>query len=159
AYSSFSSTPLAAASIGQVHEAELPGGQKVVVKVQRPEIEKIIDTDVSLLTFLAELLERYIPETRIVGPKIIVNEFFRSLSQELDFKVEANNMSKIAENLVEFPDIVIPRVFKNLSTHRVLTLEKIEGIRVNDLKAMDAAGVDRKRIVEVGARAFFKSVM
>jgi ubiquinone biosynthesis protein len=159
AYSSFNPSPLAAASIGQVHEAELHGGQKVVVKVQRPEIGKIIDTDVSLLAFLAGLLERYVPETRIVGPRIVVNEFFRTLSQELDFKVEANNMSKIAENMLEFPDIVIPRVYKDLSTHRVLTLEKLEGIRVNDIKALDAAGIDRKRVVEIGAKAFFKSVM
>jgi ubiquinone biosynthesis protein len=159
AYTSFNPKPLAAASIGQVHEAELLGGQRVVVKVQRPEIGKIIETDVSLLVFLAGLLEKYIPETRIVGPKIVVNEFFRTLSQEIDFKVESNNMSKIAENMVEFPDIVIPRVYKAHSTHRILTLEKLEGIRVNDIKAIDAAGVDRKRIVEVGAKAFFKSVM
>lgn len=159
AYSSFNEAPLAAASIGQVHEAELPGGQKVVVKVQRPEIGRVIDTDVSLLAFLAGLLEKYIPETRVIGPKVVVNEFFRTLSQELDFKVEANNMSKIAENMAGFPDIVIPRVYKALSTHRVLTLEKFEGIRVNDVKALDAAGVDRKRIVEIGAKAFFKAVM
>ncbi len=158
-FSTFSEAPLAAASIGQVHEAELPGGQRVVVKVQRPEIGKIIDTDVSLLAFLAGLLEKYVPETRIVDPRIVVNEFFRTLSYELDFKVEANNMTKMAENMHGFPDIVIPRVFKQLSTHRVITLEKLDGIRVNDLKALDVANVDRKRIVELGARAFFNSVM
>ncbi|MCM2322686.1 MAG: AarF/UbiB family protein, partial [Oligoflexia bacterium] len=159
AYASFSEAPLAAASIGQVHEAVLLTGEKVVVKVQRPEIERIIDTDVSLLAFLASLLEKYIPETRVVGPRTIVDEFFRTLSYELDFVVEANNMGKMAENMKSFPEIVIPRVFKALSTHRVLTLERLEGIRVNDLKAMDAAGIDRKHIVDVGARAFFKSVM
>lgn len=159
AYSTFNENPLAAASIGQVHEATLLDGSRVVVKVQRPDIEKIIDTDVSLLAFLAGLLEKYVPETRVIGPKTVVNEFFRTLSQELDFIVEANNMSKIAENMSEIEGIVIPRVYKTLSTHRVLTLEKFEGIRVNDLKAVDAAGVDRKLIVELGARAFFKSVM
>lgn len=159
AYTTFNEAPLAAASIGQVHEATLLDGSHVVVKVQRPDIDKIIDTDVSLLAFLAGLLEKYVPETRVLGPKTIVNEFFRTLSQELDFVVEANNMSKIAENMSEIEGIVVPKVYKNLSTHRVLTLEKFEGIRVNDLKAVDAAGIDRKAIVELGARAFFKSVM
>ncbi|MCM2279080.1 MAG: AarF/UbiB family protein [Oligoflexia bacterium] len=159
AYASFAESPLAAASIGQVHEATLPTGEKVVVKVQRPEIEKIIETDVSLLAFLAGLLEKYVPETRIVGPRVIVDEFFRTLAYELDFVIEANNMGKISENMKVFPEIVIPKVYKPLSTKKVLTLEKLEGIRVNDLKAMEAAGIDRKRVVDVGARAFFKSVM
>jgi ubiquinone biosynthesis protein len=159
AFSFFDPNPLAAASIGQVHEARLPGGQSVVVKVQRPEIAKIIDTDVSLLAFLAVLLEKYVPETRIVGPRTIVEEFFRTLNYELDFVVEANNMGKMAENLASIPEVVIPRVYKKLSTHKIITLEKFDGIRVNDLKALDAAGIDRKRVVEIGARAFFKSVM
>jgi ubiquinone biosynthesis protein len=158
-YSFFNSEPLAAASIGQVHEAVLLTGEKVVVKVQRPEIEKIIETDVSLLAFLAGLLEKYIPESRIIGPTIIVDEFFRTLSYELDFVVESNNISKISENTIENPEIVIPKVYKHLSTHKILTLEKLEGLRVNDIKALDAAGIDRKRIVEIGAKAFFKWVM
>ncbi len=159
AYSSFEPTPLEAASIGQVHEATLPSGEKVVVKIQRPEIEKIIETDVSLLAFLAGLLEKYVPESRIIGPRIIVEEFFRTLSYELDFVVEANNMGKMAQNMVSLPDIVIPKVYKTLSSQKILTLEKLDGIRVNDLKALDAAGIDRKKVVEIGARAFFKSVM
>jgi ubiquinone biosynthesis protein len=159
AYSKFDPVPIGAASIGQVHTATLNTGEQVVVKVQRPEIDKIIDTDVSLLAFLAGLLEKYVPETRVISPKTIVNEFFRTLSFELDFVVEANNMSKMAENMAALPEVVIPKVYRALSTDKVLTLERLEGIRVNDLKALEAAGIDRKRIVEVGARAFFKSVM
>ncbi len=159
AYSFFDPHSLAAASIGQVHVAKLLTGEDVVVKVQRPEIQKIIETDVSLLAFLAGLLEKYVPESRIIGPTTIVNEFFRTLSFELDYVVEANNMAKIAENMAVVPDVVIPRVYKELSTHKILTLEKLVGVRVNDLKALDAAGIDRKRIVEIGAKAFFKGVM
>jgi ubiquinone biosynthesis protein len=159
AYSSFDPVPLAAASIGQVHMAVLKTGEKVVVKVQRPEIDRVIETDVSLLAFLAGLLEKYVPETQIIGPKVIVNEFFRTLSYELDFVVEANNMSKMAENMASMPEIVIPKVYKDLSTDRILTLEHLDGIRVNDIKALDAAGIDRKQVVQIGARAFFKSVM
>ena len=159
AYVFFDPKPLAAASIGQVHNATLPNGDKVVVKVQRPEIEKVIETDVSLLAFLASLLEKYVPESRMIGPSVIVDEFFRTLSSELDFVVEANNMSKMAENMRSSPEIVIPKVYKHLSTGKILTLEKFEGIRVNDLTALEAQGIDRKKIVEIGARAFFKGVM
>jgi ubiquinone biosynthesis protein len=159
AFSDFSRIPLAAASIGQVHEATLKTGEKVVVKVQRPEIQKIIETDVSLLAFLAGLLEKYVPESRVLSPSMIVDEFFKTLSYELDFVVEANNTAKIAENMKAFPEIVVPKVYKHLSTPKILTLEKLEGIRMNDVAALDRAGVDRKRIVELGARAFFKSVM
>jgi ubiquinone biosynthesis protein len=159
AYASFSETPLAAASIGQVHEATMHTGEKVVVKVQRPDIAKIIDNDISLLAFLANMLEKYVPESRILNPRVVVDEFFRTLSYELDFVIEANNMAKMAENLAEFEEVLVPKVFRHLSTASILTLEKFEGIRVNDLKALDAAGIDRKRLVEVGSRAFFKSVM
>jgi ubiquinone biosynthesis protein len=159
AYASFNENPLAAASISQVHEAVLKTGERVVVKVQRPEIQKIIDTDVSLLAFLARLLERYVPETRVAGPATIVDEFFRTLAYELDFVVEANNMEKIGENMREFSEIVIPKVYKNLSTHRVLTLERLDGVPLNNIEAVERAGIDKKKLVAVGASAFFKSVM
>lgn len=159
AFASFSEVPLAAASIGQVHEAVLHTGEKVVVKVQRTGIERTIQNDISLLAFLAGLLERYVPETKLVSPSVIVDEFFRTLSQELDFILEASNMTRIAENLADFPGIVIPRVYSTHSTRHILTMEKLEGIRVNDLAALDAAGIDRKAVVELGARAFMKAVM
>jgi ubiquinone biosynthesis protein len=158
-YAIFNENPLASASISQVHEATLKSGERVVVKVQRPEIQKIIDTDVSLLAFLARLLERYVPETRVVGPATIVDEFFRTLAYELDFVVEANNMGKIAENMREFPEIVIPKVYKALCTQRILTLERLDGVPLNNMEAIDRAGIDRKKLVDVGARAFFKTVM
>ncbi len=159
AYAEFDEAPLAAASIGQVHKAILHSGEKVVVKVQRPEIARAIQNDIGLLALIATALERYVPETRIIGPKVIVEEFFRTLTWELDFKVEANNMQKMAENLAVFPEVAIPKVYKHISTQKVLTQERFEGIRVNDIAAIDAAGIDRKHIVAVGARAFFKAIM
>lgn len=151
--------PLASASIAQVHEAVLRSGEKVVIKVQRPDIDRIVLQDINILTFVAALLERYVPETRILNPSIFVSEFFRTLSFELDFVVEANNIQRISENMAALPDIVIPRVFSSLSSHRVLTLQRLEGIRVNDIPAIDAQKIDRKRIAKLGARAFFKAVM
>lgn len=159
AYAYFNPQPLASASIGQVHEARLHSGEKVVVKVQRPDIRRTIENDVALLTFAARLLERYIPEARIFNPSMIVDEFFKTLAYELDFVIESNNMRKMAENLVTIPDVVIPTVYKELSTDKIITMEKFEGIRVNDLEALDRAGINRKLIVHTGARAFFKTVM
>ena len=155
----FNKAPLASASISQVHEARLHTGERVVVKVQRPGINKIVQTDVSLLTFFASLIEKYIPESRVVSPNIIVDEFFKTLSLELDFYVEANNICKMAQNMESISEVLIPTVYKDLSTHKVLVLEKIEGIRANNIAAIDAAGIDKKHVVAVGARSFFKSVM
>lgn len=159
AYASFDEKPLAAASIGQVHAATLPTGEKVVVKVQRPDIQKIIETDVSLMQFLAGLLERYVPEARVANPRVFVEEFFQTLEYELDFVIEAANITKMSENLASVPEVVFPKVYKSHSTTKVLTMERFEGIRVNDVAALDQAGVDRKFIVSAGARAFFKSVL
>lgn len=158
-FASFEKNSLAAASVSQVHLATLHGGERVVVKIQRPEIQKIIDTDVSLLAFLAAMLEKYIPESRVFAPNVIVREFFRTLSFELDFAIEANNMRKIATQLKDFPDIVIPKAYSEYSTHKILTLERLEGIPFNHPAGLDQAGIDRKKLLDIGARAFFKCVL
>lgn len=156
---SIEQTPLASASISQVHQAQLKSGEKVVLKVQRPGIQRQIENDIALLDTLARALEKYIPEIRVINPTVVVREFFRTLSYELDFTVEANNMRKFANNLRSIPEIVVPKVYKDLSTTRVLTLECLEGVRVNDLQALDQAGIDRARIAHIGAKAFFHSIM
>ena len=159
AYAEFSKEPIAAASIAQVHSARLHTGESVVVKVQRPGIDKIIEQDVALLDFLAKLLEKYVPESRIMSPTVVVDEFFRSLHQELDFHIEANNISRITENLKDYPDLVLPKVYKNLSRKKVLTLERFEGIPLKNIDAIRASGTDLKRLNEIGARAFFKTIL
>ena len=154
-----SDTPLASASIGQVHEAVLITGEKVVIKVLRPDIRKVIQTDISLMTWLADLFEKYFPELRVLNPKVFVEEFFKTLQYELDFKIEANNIAKIAKNLEEFKDLVFPKVYASLSTHDVLTLERFEGIRLNDKEAILNAPIDRRKIAEAGARGFLYSLL
>lgn len=158
-FRSLSTSPLAAASIAQVHEAVLKTGEKVVLKIQRPEIRRIIEQDISILTGMARLLEKYVPETRVLSPQILAEEFFRTLAQELDFRVEANNMAKISDNFKNMPEIVVPKIYRELSGERLLVQEKLEGVRVTDPAAMDAAGIDRTAVVQTGARAFFHSVM
>lgn len=158
-FEEFDKTPLAAASIGQVHAARLRTGETVVVKVQRPNIEQIIETDISILLFIARTLERVIPEAKTANPVAFVEEFFRTIQSEIDYRIEANNMIKMSKNLAEFNEIKIPLVYRSISTSKVLISERLFGIRVNDIAAIDAAGVDRRNLVSIGARAFFKTVL
>jgi ubiquinone biosynthesis protein len=113
----------------------------------------------SLLTLLAELFEKYFPELRVLNPKVFVEEFFKTLQYELDFKIEANNIQKIAKNLSDQPDLVFPKVYPDLSTHQVLTLERFEGIRLNDKEAILNSTIDRKKIAVAGARGFLYSLL
>lgn len=151
--------PLAAASIAQVHRATLKTGESVVLKVQKPGIAQIVEQDLALLDFIAGLLEKYIPETRLISPSMIVDEFFRSLKQELDFYLEANHILRYTEMMVEFPEIKVPIVHKPLSTQRLLVMEELRGIPMRDIERIKNSKADLKRINEVGARAFFKSIM
>jgi ubiquinone biosynthesis protein len=158
-FSAFEEAPLASASIGQVHGAVLATGEKVVVKVQRPGIDTLIKTDVSVLTGLAAALEKYFPETRVLAPQVCVEEFFQAMSLELDFVLEANNILKSRANLREMPEVYVPEVFLRLSTHRVLVIERLEGTKLDDVAALDAGGFDRKELALNTARAFLKTAL
>lgn len=158
-FTSFSEAPLASASIGQVHEAVLKDGTRVVVKVQRPGIDLLIKTDISVLTSLAAALERYFPETQVLAPQTLVEEFFQAMSLELDFILEANNILKSRENLKDLPDIYVPQVFLELCTQKVLVVEKLEGLKLDDTAALDKKGIDRKALAETAAKAFLKTAL
>lgn len=156
-FSSFTPEPLASASIGQAHEAVLKDGTRVVVKTQRPGVDVLIKTDVSVLSGLAGAIERYVPETQVLAPQILVEEFFQAMSLELDYILEANNTLKSRENLKGLPDVYVPQVFLDLCTHKVLTLERLEGLKVDDRAGLDAAAIDRHSLAETAARAFLKT--
>jgi ubiquinone biosynthesis protein len=158
-FASFDETPMAAASIAQVHGAELKSGERVAVKVQRPGIERLILSDVSILRGLALLLEKYVPETRPFNPSGVVEEFFKTILYELDFLVEANNIKRMKKNLESLDRIAIPKVYSEYSTGRVLVLERFEGVRFSDRVGVIASGMSPSEIVEAGARAFFHMVM
>ena len=155
----FKDEPVAAASIAQVHLAKLADGSEVIVKVQRPGIREQIETDITILTALARLLDRNVPESRFFNPVAIVDEFSKTLRRELDFIGEAKNCSRFKKNFDENPDIYIPRIYGELITERVLVMERIEGVRIDDIPGITALGLDRKRLVKVSVDAYFKMIL
>lgn len=158
-FQSFDEVPMAAASIAQVHGAVLLSGEEVAVKVQRPGIEKTISTDVSILRGLAELLDRYVPESRPFNPRGLVEEFFKSTLNELDFLVEANNLRRIRKNMEAIPEVAIPKVYDAFCSHKVLVMERFRGVRFSEREKIIERGIAPKDIVDIGSRAFFHQVM
>jgi ubiquinone biosynthesis protein len=130
-FSSFDETPLAAATIAQVHRATLPDGRKVAVKVQRPDLQALIARDIAALTTLVALGERLFPSMRALDLPVVVKEFSRSLSREIDFGHEARSIALFRTALADFPDLWIPDVVPALSTGAVLTLEFSPGERID----------------------------
>lgn len=157
-FDSIDPNPLGAASIAQVHRATLTNGNKVVIKVQRPGIEAIIAEDLGVLTFLADILESYVPETRIYNPRGIVEEFAKSLAQEINFVVEGNNIRRFARNFADEPDIKIPRVYEELTSRKVLVMEELEGIPLSQKEALDQEGINPEVILKRGLRFYLKMV-
>jgi ubiquinone biosynthesis protein len=154
----FDPVPVAAASIAQVHKATLLDGNEVMVKVQRPHIERIIDRDISILQGIAELMESYVPEMAVHNPRGIVAEFSRTIHRELDFFTEAANANRLRHNFEGSTILAVPKVYSDLTTRHVLVLDRVEGIRINDLERIDRVGYDRREITNKGASAYFKMV-
>lgn len=157
-FASFDQVPLAAASIAQVHCARLKDGSRVVVKVQRPGIDRIIREDLQILRSLAELAERYIPEIRPYNPVGIVNEFGRAMEFETNFVIEANNVRRFQANFADDPDIKIPLVYSDYTGRRVLVLEALDGIPMSHTNALRQEGIDREEVLRRGLRAYMKMV-
>lgn len=151
-------TPLGSASIAQVHKAQLASGEDVVIKIQRPGIIKTIADDLSVLYFLAELIEKYVPETRPFSPVAIVDEFFKTLELETDFIVEANNIRRFQQNFKSDPDVIIPKVYLELSTDRILVLEALKGHPLSQESSLQQASVDKDAVVKKGLQIYLKMV-
>jgi len=157
-FATFDERPLAAASIAQVHRATLPTGERVVIKVQRPGLQKIIGNDLEILAFLANLVHDSIPESRRFDPKGLVANFAQSIVKEVDFTREAFNTLTFQQNFRDTPWMKAPTVYSALSTSKVLTMEFIDGIKVSNLTAIDAAGLDRRLLATRGTEAVLKMI-
>lgn len=158
-FSEFDEKPMAAASIAQVHHATLHDGSDVIVKVQRPNIREQLETDINILIAIAQLLEKNVPESRFYNPTGIVEEFSKTVRKELDFTEEAKNCCRFRKNFEDNPNIYIPKVFGEFITEKVLIMERIDGVRVDDISAIDAMGIDRKELAKIGVDAYFKMVL
>ncbi|MGE5421687.1 MAG: ABC1 kinase family protein [Ignavibacteriales bacterium] len=155
----FDKTPLAAASIGQVHSALLKTGEKVIVKVQRPGIVDQIDNDLDIMVGLASFAEKRSSEARQIGLLGIVEDYAKTLRKELDYDREAKNTERIRKNFATDSHVIIPRVYWDYSSPKVITEEYIEGIKFNDLQAIEARGWDRKKLSKLGTESFLTQIM
>lgn len=150
--------PTAAASLAQVHRAKLMSGEDVAIKVQRIGIDETIENDISILREFAGLVERRIPESRSYEPTGLVENFARTIRHELDFIREGRNIDRFRIHFSETPTVYIPRVYWDLTTAKVLTIEYIDGIKISDIAGLDAAGLDRKAIAVNGANITLKEI-
>jgi len=154
----FDPTPLAAASIGQVHQAKLPGGEEVVVKVQRPGIRQVIEVDLEILLHLATLIEKHVEEVGIQRPTRVVEEFARTLEKEMDYTVEAYHTERFARQFLGNLKVYVPRVYREASTERLLTMEYIPGIKASEVDLLDEKGYDRKTIASQGTDLILEQI-
>jgi ubiquinone biosynthesis protein len=157
-FASFDETPLAAASIAQVHAARLPGGEEVVVKVLRPDMRALIERDLEVLHALAELAQRYWPEGRRLRPREVVAEYQKTVLDELDLMREAANASQLKRNFAGSDELYVPEVYWDHCRSDVMVMERIHGVPISDLAALRAAGTNIARLAENGVRIFFTQV-
>lgn len=153
----FDPVPIASASIGQVHRAQLKTGERVVVKIQHADIERKLQVDLDILVGLSQWAER-IPEFAPYRPRAIATEFQRTLRRELDFMREARNMQKFAHDFAHDRTIHIPRVYPAFSSSRVLTMEAVEGIRLLERQRLADSGMDLAEVARRGAELYVKMI-
>jgi ubiquinone biosynthesis protein len=154
----FVETPIAAASIGQVHQAVLPNGRRVAVKVQRPNAPQQIEADLGLLYQGAKIAKERVRALDFVDTRALVDEFARSLREELDYRQEARNAQTFHRNFAGHPHVRIPRVYWSYSSARVLTLEFLDGTKISDLHPDELPLDERRRLATVMAEAWMTMV-
>jgi ubiquinone biosynthesis protein len=154
----FDERPFASASISQVYRARLKNGDDVVVKVQRPRLEDTVQVDIEIMRDLAQLLEKYLEELRVLSLEQLVDEFAGAIRKELDFTSEARHFETFAANFHDDPEVHIPKVYRELTTRRIITTEFISGRKIADADTMRSAGLDPGEIARRGARAVLKQI-
>ncbi len=160
-FSRFDRVPLAAASIAQVHAATLTTGEEVVVKVQRPDVASRVHRDLSVMSWFAPHLVGRIPVSALANPPALVELFAETIVEELDFRLEADNMLDVARVLAETDQrsIVVPRPHAELVTRRVLVMERLDGFSFDDVAGMKAAGIDTSKVVRAGLVAVMEGAI
>ena len=158
-FKSFEKKAFAAASLAQVHRAVLKDGTQAAVKVQRPNVEETIKKDIHILFFLAFLLEKYIPESKPLRPTQVVKEFAAWTMRELDFKVEATNTERFRYNLKDEPDIKIPKVYWDLTSQKVLTMEFVDGVKLDEEERLAKMKLSRELLARNAVKVLLKQFL
>jgi ubiquinone biosynthesis protein len=154
-YASFDETPLAAASLAQVHRATLHDGREVVVKVQRPDVQRMVEADLAVMRELAGTAQKRFSFAARLDARGLVEEFADGVVKELDYRIETYHARRMASNMKGIPQAHIPYIEGSLSSQRVITMEFVRGVKITAVDEMDAAGIDREGI----SRAFMKAII
>ncbi len=144
----FDGRPLAAASIAQIHSAALLDGSEVVVKIERPRIRAVVSADLEIMAHIASLAERHLEEWSWRRPARVIAEISRSLDREMDFSLEASHVERFARQFADNATVRVPKVHRALSSARVLTLERLDGVKADDLAGMEREGLDPRVVAE-----------
>lgn len=158
-YRDFNLEPIAAASLGQVHKARLHTGDEVVIKVQRPKLKELFDLDRVVCARLIKVLQRHFKWMKRYDLEGISQEFFTILYQEIDYRQEGKNCDRFRHNFIHNPEIIVPKVYWDHSSAKVLTLEFVPGIKISDVKTLEANDIDPKAINEIGIRCYLKQFL
>ncbi len=154
----FEKKPIASASISQVHKAVLKNKDKVAVKIQRPDVKKIMETDIEIMFYFAKLLENHMPSIRKFNPTKIIEEFKKWTEKELDFKREAVNIKIFAKNFSRDKAIKIPKIHDDFTTNKILVMEFIDGIELHNIKQIKKKKINLRPLIDKGFEAILTQV-
>ena len=157
-FQEFDRTALSGASLGQVYLAKYRGNQ-VLVKISRPQIEQVVENDIFVLKKILPLATRFIDPNLRFSAEGMLAQFIETIHEEMDYKIEADNLVTIRHNLAEEHSVIIPEVFLERTSKHVLTMQYIPGIKISDIAALDAKGIDREKLVTRVHRLFFKMLL
>ncbi|GAA4820922.1 AarF/ABC1/UbiB kinase family protein [Algivirga pacifica] len=154
----FDEVPLGSASIGQVHRARLLSGEDVVIKVQRPEADKQMRTDLALLMDIIRLMENFFKNNGILNPIEVVQAFEKSMNEELDYRIEIRNLINFKKAYEKDPHLYVPKAYKELSTRKILTMEFVSGCKITDKERLLEWGLEPKHVVKHGLQIYLKQI-
>ena len=158
-FAEFNPTPIAAASLGQVHKARLHTGEDVVVKVQRPGLARLFNLDFEILHRLVRWLNRWFKDVRKFNLEAIYREFFDLLYQEIDYVHEGKNADRFRQNFQSYQRVSVPQVYWQYTTSRILTLEYLPGIKIDNRPALEASQIDTQEVIQLGITCYLKQLL
>jgi predicted unusual protein kinase regulating ubiquinone biosynthesis (AarF/ABC1/UbiB family) len=158
-FAEFNPTPLAAASLGQVHKARLHTGEDVVVKVQRPGLARLFNLDFEILHHLVRWLNRLLKGIRKFNLEAIYREFFELLYQEIDYIHEGKNADRFRQNFQGYQKVAVPQVYWQYTTSQILTLEYLPGIKIDNRPALEANQIDTQAVIQLGITCYLKQLL